>query len=45
MASKVSDIVDVILEAREEFTDRGVSPGDALVIVGCALGTMLGGRR
>jgi hypothetical protein len=40
---QVMDAVERILDARTELQRREVAPGDILVILGCALGTMLAG--
>jgi hypothetical protein len=40
---QIRQVVEVALHAREALVARGMAPGDALVMSGCALGTMLCG--
>jgi hypothetical protein len=42
-AEQIRQVVEVALHAREALVARGMAPGDALVMSGCALGTMLCG--
>lgn len=42
---QIIDTVDVLIETQEELERRGMHPGAVLVVIGCALGTMLGASR
>lgn len=43
--AQVLQDVDDLLTYQEELLARGLAPGAALVVIGCALGVRMSGRR